>query len=219
MSLFSCSPGRENRFLCCWRMGTGWLIVFREKYKQVSREAFRLEEKPELEKLPGKRDWRSPAPAVCTPPPPPWFPSCRCTPSPTPESRSSPPGPPHDPRTGYGRRSAEAGQRDGYVYVSFKTQGSAFSLKSTNHVESNSLGCGSPSQERCTWPRHLPRGCSRRSPGWSSTRSETFQSRSIAPRSCGQRPLLQGHSKRKGKSGIYLGSNKKNTYTYSIYSI
>lgn len=58
--------------------------------------------------IPGKRCWQSPGPAVCRPPWPPWFPSPHYTPSPTPESHSSPSAPPPGPHRGYGLRSGAA---------------------------------------------------------------------------------------------------------------
>lgn len=77
-------------------------------YKQFYVLHVWLEGKTGLESLPGKRGWQTPVPAVCTPPWPPWFPSCRCTRCPTPESHSSLPGPPLGPHKGYGRRLTEA---------------------------------------------------------------------------------------------------------------
>ena len=62
--------------------------------------------------LPGKRGWQTPSQAVCTPPWPPWSPSCHCTLYPTPESRSSLPEPPHDPHRDYARHLTEAEDRD-----------------------------------------------------------------------------------------------------------
>lgn len=71
---------------------------------------------------PGKSCWQSPGPAADRPPWPPWFPSRRCTPSPTPASRSCPSEPPRGPRRGSclhagaaagGRTRATVRNRDG----------------------------------------------------------------------------------------------------------
>lgn len=141
------------------------------------------------ETLPGKRGWRSPSQAVCTPPWPPWSPSCHCTLCPTPESRSFLPGPPHGPQRDYGRHLTEAKDRDGQMCPPVLCK----SLLFVYDIKSYSLCCGSPWQEHYTWLLRLPRGCSPQSHGWSSTQSVTFQTQSTAPRSCGPARSLQAN--------------------------
>lgn len=151
--------------------------------------------------LPGRRGWRSPVPAVCTPPWPPWFPSCRCTPCPTPESRSSLPALPRGPRRSYARHLTEAEERDGYQLLS----ASIWHFLSIHKPDAvDPPGCWSPWQEHCTWLQRLPHGCSLKSRGWSNIQSETFQTQSTPPHSCGQTPPLQGNKQTQKSVNNYI---------------
>lgn len=121
---------------------------------------------------PEKRCWRSPGPAADTRPWPPWFPSPRCTPSPTPESRSAPSEPPHGPRRGCALRSDAAAGRKTHTHL-FRPEslrrhrshrGEEFKLPTGLGpivcFREESPSPGSPWQERCSAPPRPPRGCS-----------------------------------------------------------
>lgn len=110
----------RTRFFCsdmCWLVAIDWedimyylLVLFYFKGCNIWSERNKnvVLYRAKIHPLPGKHCWRSPAPAVYRPPWPPWFPSLRCTLSPTPESRFSLPAPPHGPQRGYDHRSNAA---------------------------------------------------------------------------------------------------------------